>query len=453
MNLSQAIRKYKLHLLLSLVAIFLLIVALVPRTVPWMDEAVYIAIGKWLFSGGAAGFVERFRPLLLPLLLGLGWKAGLDPFLMGRLLVALSTVAVFYLTYSYANRLYDKKIALIASLLLSFTPFFLAFTSRVLTGILSTMLAIFALYLLHKDRPLLSGFSASCAFIARFPQALVFPALLLVLIYRRQMKKAFFFTLAYMLPVALYLAYNQLFFGSPLAFISGAGVAASAASFYNSSLLFYFKELLLQNPLFLFAIPGLYLAVRRNHYALVTSFAFLFSFFLIFPNKQLRFALIFLPHLVILSAAGLAHILNSKKLPYLLLIPILSFAFLISLQGDVRHLKAHRPSDQLLTFYQKTGDIISKENRGFVLSNTPAPVAIYSDRKMKKLRLPFAFSSYEGNRNASHIIINSCQFLCDKQDEVCQRRKERFLTKVSSENEKIYSTKYKSCQLAIYAPG
>ena len=41
------------------------------------DEAVYIGIGKFMFSYGSAGLFEIIRPLGLPLILGSLWSVGL----------------------------------------------------------------------------------------------------------------------------------------------------------------------------------------------------------------------------------------------------------------------------------------------------------------------------------------------------------------------------------------
>jgi hypothetical protein len=41
--------------------------------VTW-DESVYVGLGKYLYSNGASGIYEPFRPILLPLVLGALWK-------------------------------------------------------------------------------------------------------------------------------------------------------------------------------------------------------------------------------------------------------------------------------------------------------------------------------------------------------------------------------------------
>lgn len=446
-KLSALKREY----LLLLPALLLLIASLLQRARPKVDEAVYIGIGKYLFSAGSSGFMEPFRPVLFPLLLGAGWKAGLDPLLLGRVIVALSTLSVFYLTFVVTNKEFDTLSGLVAATLLAITPIYLTFSFRLLSGIFTTLLALISIYSLQRDKPHISGLFAALAFLGRFPQALLFFAILLPLLYRRKLKKSIMFSVAYFLPVLVYLSYNHIYFGSPLAFLAGAGVAASKAGFYNLSLSFYFKELLLQGPLFILAIPGAYLALKKGKYLFVSLLLFFFVFFLYFPNKQIRFALIFLPYLSALTAVGFSFLLKTKRSVSIFVLALLVFAQLISFQIGLHKLN-FKAQPELMQFYHQAGDIISEREQGYVLANTPVPVLIYSDRKLKSLRMSYAFRSYNRNREATHIVINSCQLLCRQQDTSCKRKKQRFLAKLEAENKKLFSTKYKSCQLAIYAP-
>jgi len=40
----------------------------------WWDAAVYIGMGKYIFSLGDAGFWEASRPIVWPIILGFLWK-------------------------------------------------------------------------------------------------------------------------------------------------------------------------------------------------------------------------------------------------------------------------------------------------------------------------------------------------------------------------------------------
>src|SRR3989344_1748702 len=53
------------------------------------DSAVYVGMGKYLFSHGQAGLWEPIRPLTLPIILGFFWKIGLNPLISGEIFILL----------------------------------------------------------------------------------------------------------------------------------------------------------------------------------------------------------------------------------------------------------------------------------------------------------------------------------------------------------------------------
>ncbi|MBI2574421.1 hypothetical protein HYV82_00885, partial [Candidatus Woesearchaeota archaeon] len=93
------------------------------RLVVW-DEAVYIGMGKHIYSLGSSGLLEPIRPLGLPLLLGSFWKLGVSSVLAYRLL-ALSFAAVsVFMTYLLGRRLFGSEgsaAALFAAALVAFS--------------------------------------------------------------------------------------------------------------------------------------------------------------------------------------------------------------------------------------------------------------------------------------------------------------------------------------------
>ena len=50
----------------------------------WWDSAVYIGMGKFIFSGGQLGLWEHLRPLMWPSFIGFLWKLGFNPVIAGR---------------------------------------------------------------------------------------------------------------------------------------------------------------------------------------------------------------------------------------------------------------------------------------------------------------------------------------------------------------------------------
>ena len=122
--------KIKDNILLALILILFLSVYFFhfdPNADLWWDSSVYIGMGKYIYSAGEVGLYEASRPLVWPLMLGFFWKLGLDVILCGRLLVLIFGVGTIILTYLMAYELFDRKIALLSSLFLAFSPTFVFF--------------------------------------------------------------------------------------------------------------------------------------------------------------------------------------------------------------------------------------------------------------------------------------------------------------------------------------
>ena len=142
-------KSYIAFLLLFLFFISKIIVLFYQNNI-WWDSAVYVGMGKYIFSWGNAGLWEASRPLVWPLILGFFWKLGFDIIVMGKLLVLLFGIGTIILTYLIAHELFDKKIALLSSLLLIFSPTFFLFNSVMLAGIPSAFFFLLGFYLFIK---------------------------------------------------------------------------------------------------------------------------------------------------------------------------------------------------------------------------------------------------------------------------------------------------------------
>src|SRR3989338_3706940 len=71
----------------------------------WWDSSVYIGMGKYIFSLGKSGLWEESRPLIFPLILGIGWKLGFDAVYFGRLVSVIFAILVIILTYKIGIKL------------------------------------------------------------------------------------------------------------------------------------------------------------------------------------------------------------------------------------------------------------------------------------------------------------------------------------------------------------
>lgn len=162
-------------LIIGLIFIFLVtkLLLLLEYHLPIWDEAVYIGMGKFLFSSGQAGLWEPIRPILLPLLLGFLWKIKLNPIFLGELLIIGFSTGVLILTYLLGKEVYNKTIGLIATALVAITPVFYLHSSLILTGIPATFFILLSLYCLVKNNFWLAGLFSGLAFLTRFPAGLI----------------------------------------------------------------------------------------------------------------------------------------------------------------------------------------------------------------------------------------------------------------------------------------
>ena len=113
------------------------------HTILWWDEAVYMGMGKYLFSSGNIGFWEIVRPIGLPLILGLIWKSGLNYLFFSEFMVILFSIGNIILTYMIGKKAVNKKVGFIASLMLAITSVFFLYTNYILTEIPSTFFILF----------------------------------------------------------------------------------------------------------------------------------------------------------------------------------------------------------------------------------------------------------------------------------------------------------------------
>ena len=134
---------------------------------PIWDEAVYLGIGKYIYSFGSSGLWEIIRPLELPLALGWAWKLGFDYVKSAEIIVLLFALASICLTYLIGKKVFNQKTAVLSSLLLAITPVFFIQSSYILTEVPSTLFVLLAIYLFLESRQALSGVCCALAFMLK----------------------------------------------------------------------------------------------------------------------------------------------------------------------------------------------------------------------------------------------------------------------------------------------
>lgn len=409
------------------------------------DSSIYVAMGKNLFSMGAIGLWEIFRPPVIPVLTGLIWKLGLPIIPASRLLHLIITIAGTGVIYHQLKQIFDYRTALYTVSIILATPVFIENTTNLLTGIISAILVAISLNMYLKKQEYASGTLSGLAFLTRFPAILIAPGIALyeaVLNYR-QPREALIRLVKYAVPVAvlmaIYFGLNQIFFGNAFAPItSGLSVPPSdATSLFGT---YYFSNLL-DNPLTLLAIPGAYLILRdrvENLYPYISVLAVFFVFFELYPHKEVRYALVFLPFIAVSSAYMLKTVEERFSLRKEVFVALAAIIMIVSAVPAYNAASYSNPETE--EFYMQFEDL-----NGTIATNTPGPIQ-YGDFDYQALPQGYLDSIF-GSPEIDYYGINSCAWY-DTTGEAGEEIEQ--LNANLSQYESIYNNDAKNCNYTIY---
>ena len=432
------------------------------------DESVFMGMGRWIFSGGAVGLWEIIRPVGLPSILGILWKAGLDYETVLLFVSVLFELGVVFLTYKLAERLFNSKIALLSSIVLLITPVFFYYSFFTLTGIPSVFFVLLSLFLVLKKRYVLAGIFSGMAFLFRYPAALVSVAIGLILLYELIMSKnrkdvikgAVYYIVPFVLIVSLYLVYNQIAYGSFIRPIILAG-AHQSVNVRNVpgvllSILYYPYTLVLTN---VFLLSALFQKRKnqgkdqRNMHYVIFSLLVFFSYFAFIPHKQPRFALMFLPFVCILASVGFFNLKSSHKFhakyKTIIISIILGVILLHPVFIDYKLCQGFpREKPEIVSDYY---EFISRNNiTGNILTTDPV-VNLYSNNRF----IQFYNNITDANLiydmyidNVSAIVYTPASFPC--LDERCNISKRMLEKKIHRDARLVYNKTVWGEQRQIY---
>ena len=475
------------YLILILVLLFFLIKSaylLKAHTIIW-DEAVYMNMGKYLFSSGGIGFWEIVRPIGLPLILGIIWKSGLNYIFFSEFLSILFSIGTIILVYLIGKSMVNTIVGFVASFILSTTSVFFLYTNYMLTEIPSTFFVLLGIYIYIKKNSLfLSGIICGVGSLFRFPQGLIWVSfilafLFLLLQYKRIsffLKKSSLFTFGFLLIHIPFLVFNYFIYAKETSrlhhallrpWLLGAWAQSNPAESvitgtlgsYVYNIFYYIIQLFKENTLLIFIIAGLIFIFRLKLYKkesfnliLVTFFVY-FIYFTFILNKQVRFLIVFLPYASLIAAYGFYHsFLKSKKDRIRILIVVFVVVSLVGvISRDLSYYDWRLKEEQPIVkeYYKFFAD---KEIRGPILTTDPVP-AVYVDAKF----IPFYFSVdlgyeiYTSNEdNAFAVIFSPESFYCAKDDEQCKIKLVKLHKLIENKNKRVFSDIYGERAYYIY---
>lgn len=487
--LKKRIKKFlKNNYLITILIILFFIIKvsylLKTHNVIW-DEAVYMGMGKYLFSFGDIGFWEIVRPIGLPLILGAVWKLGLDYILFSEFIAILFSIGNIILTYLIGKKIVNEKLGFIAAFILAITSVFFLYTNYILTGIPSTFFVLFGVYIyLKKHNLFLAGILCGIGALFRFPQALILISFILVFFIlllinkniKSFLKKSFLLTSGFLLIHVPFLVFNYVMYGKETSklwhalfrpWILGAwaqfnpaeSVISSTLGSYLYNIFYYVIHLFKENTLLIFIIPGLIFIFRRKLYKkegfnfIIVAFFIYFLYFTSILNKQPRFLIVFLPYAALIAAYGFYYFfLHTKKDRIRILIVIF---VIISLVGVIsRDLSYYdwRFKEELPMVRDYYKFFVDEEIKGPILTTDPVPVA-YVNAKF----IPFYFSVdlgynlYMSNKDSAFATIFSPEsFYCVEEDEECRKKLKELFNSIEDDNELIFSEIYGDRAYYIY---
>ncbi|MBD3361494.1 hypothetical protein GF358_01750 [Candidatus Woesearchaeota archaeon] len=462
--------------------IYLFFIALVIRLVfalsvkeIWWDAAVYTGMGKYLFSLGNAGLWEHIRPVFLPVILGFAWFAKLNPVIFGKIFEFILNTASLFLFYLLAKHYFTKKAAILASIIFAFSSIILQMTFHVYNEILVLFLILLAIYLFEKEYYFVTGLVIGLAFISKFPAAMFIVPLVFVLLLRLEIKNTGKTITGFLIPAMIFFIFNFLMYGDPLLPLIDGSIVITQVMGCNFlrkfGWTFYFTKLLTENVFHLFAIPGLYLFLRKYRFKQLIPALFLFLPLLYFTQltcRDYRYLTLFMPFAAMFAGSGMVFVLEkityykklkkSKKNRIFMLITLILLCFSV-FQGAnfiINKELAKNPeyNVEYLSFLK------NKQSIGEVWTSHPN-IAIYSDVPIKKIYYTdfnsdasTLFYKYltVNNHKIQYVFMDNCGggIMCYPTNERCKSDKNKTIEYLNNNFRTTFSKNYGLCYYRVY---
>jgi 4-amino-4-deoxy-L-arabinose transferase-like glycosyltransferase len=436
------------------------------------DEAVYISMGKYLYSSDTQGLFESIRPLGLPLLLGFFWKLGSGTVLLYQTLIFIFAIGVVLLVYLLGKEIFSEEAGILAAAILVFTPLFFQSSIAILTEIPAVFFILLSIFLFVRGRKtFFVGAAASFAFLFKFPAGFVAIAILLLFLlqYYSHIRILFqqwtYFLLGFIvvqLPVFFfnYLHYKEhsatvfdALFRPVLLAGAHADNAVHAVNSGWENIFYYFLQLVSNNPLLLLGFLGFFAVLfsrleKDKVLALFLPLLIFFVYFTSIVNKQPRFAVLFLPFLAVFAGHLFSSILSFfsrgeivKKLLFVFLILYLFWTF--SLQA--LFIEAYRfYPEEMLPIEQEYYLYFANNAAGTILLTTEPYFTAYTD---DILAYPYynnltdAQEIYEKYKDsASYVVFTSNFYPCA--DASCLEQIEALHQEIAKTHTLVYSQEW-----------
>ncbi|PIN81598.1 hypothetical protein COV11_01615 [Candidatus Woesearchaeota archaeon CG10_big_fil_rev_8_21_14_0_10_30_7] len=430
-----------LFMILILLGVLIKIKFLLLNNALWWDASVYIGMAKSFVDTG--GLWEPLRPLIWPLILASIMLFKVNTIFVAKIIQLIFSLGSAYLVYVIGKRFFGINEAKIASLLLLFTPVITFYEGILLTEIPAVFFGLLTLYFFINEDYFLAGLSSGLSFLTKFPTGLLIIGLLIVTLGKN--KQLFKVAGGFIIPLFFFLVSNYFWYGDLfLPLKDGMNVFAKSSWAYNEGLLFYLIGFFKENVFFILGIIGLFcLKKKREHLLLILFFLLPFLYFGYITHKEVRFYILFLPFLCLLSAKGITKLFEYKYLDLILLVLLLIF-IPVSYGKFVDYYNFKVETESYYNLVNELGI------KGKILVSDPRFVLL-TDKKL----IPLYYENYDELKvmdklkNANLVFINSCDMVCEPNTdcELVQEKMQDYLEK----NMTVYKTEQKKdCEFKVY---
>jgi len=425
----------------------------------WWDSAVYIGMGRYIYSFGNSGLWESSRPIVWPLMLGFLWKIGLNVVLVGRILEIVFGSLCILLTYVIGRKLFNEKIAILSSIFLALSPTFFFFNGIMLTEVVSTFFSLVAIYFFIDKKYFISGLFLGISFMTRYLQLFVFVSMILVNLSHFNKKNIKKIVIGFAIAILPFLILNQILYNNvSYPFIQQIALSKNSGWLNYHPLSYYLIELFKENFLYLLSIFGILLIFKRkntNKIAISMTFILFFIFFNSIKQKEMRLLIILMPYMYLLASYSIFHFFHhfKSKIAKIVLIAAVLLSLTASLMTTFIYYNNESNKINQYAVFQDRLEKISSSAKIWI--SNPI-MAAFSDNKIDNI-IYYPFFDEEKKKEllkeiqkADFIFLDSCDLACKPSDVLCENSKDELIKSFKQQLKIIYSFKTNQCNQVIF---
>ena len=429
----------------------------------WWDSSVYIGMGKYIYSNGKLGLWEESRPLVLPIILGLGWLVGFNAVYFGKTISIIFAVLTIFVTYKIGLKLFSKNIGILAAFFVAFSYTFLFFSQNILTEIPATLFTLLAFYFFITDRFFLTGFFSGLALMTRFFQIFALIGLCIVFLTYFSKKPNFLRKFSYIVLgasifIVPYLLLNYYLYNDViLPFKVQAHLTKTTGWTQYREFGFYFTGLLKENFLIILLAATPFFFKKNYKFYVLLSIPLIYLLVLSFAkHKEMRFIIVIMPFLYLIMAYCILQIYNKisyKKFTFgLFFIVIILWLLTVfsSFKEDIASYELQKNNYGFIYFQ----DYLI-ENRGNLWITNPL-YALYSNNRINGLIYFYSSKNLikfvnENKDKVDIVLFNNCDIPCPPADldPLCAESR-KILYNALSNLKKIYDKEINNCRYQIF---